>query len=564
MGKEPRTKGETTALSSTRLASWMPILVALSLYAPCLGSGMITDDRALIVDNPYLASSAGWLGLMTRDLWAASALSQSTEYYRPLPMLTYWLQIQTLGNGLVWLRAGNLLLLCLSARALGSLLRRQWPKVSPAVVGFLSCAWVAHPLQTEPVIWLAGRFDLCVVLGVICTLRFNLGGRRNWLVPFALAATLLSKEVAVVVLPVLVVQDGGAGRSFRSELGKYSALGALLLSYFVLRHVIGVASASAVATTTPLGFAQSYAVTAATFTRLLVVPLGLDVHHWYRPLAGWFTIVVLGLVIAAVALGFTRRKRAGGLSSGLFLALASLGPVALVGPNQRVFGDRFACLFLLGLVIAAPALRIRAAETQLGRGLLLALIAVWSILTWQRGREWSSMKTLRAAALGRDPENPHWRVLEAHARLDSERPREAAAILRGVVRDVPDYGKGWNALCVAGLRSPRPEPFTGSACLNAVTLDPGNPSVWINQAAYFTSRGLWMEAIERAERSLTFRASYPEAEYILALSLANLGREPEARIHLARGLSEDVDHPGLRMLAAQMQRHGQKQQANTP
>jgi hypothetical protein len=539
----------------------LPALLAFTLYLPTLTHGVITDDSDLIVNNPYLARASGLYDLFTKDLWAASGLAHSTQYYRPLPMLSFWLQTQTLGSSVPWLRFGNVVVLASSALVLVALLRRQWPSLAPHAATLVACAWVAHPFHTEATIWLSGRFDLFLMLGALALLALNLSETRKWSVPLAFAAGLLCKEPAVVLLPVLGLQDYFGKRRLREEWPKAVAAVVVLLGYLLLRKQIGVIGAEAVTSSSPATLIQSYATLWAVFGRLLLIPVGFDVHHWYTPVAWPLAIGLLMLVGVAAALAVWRAARDSantGLVVGLALAGLSLGPVALIGPNQQIFGDRFASLLVVGVAIAAPALaplvRRGSLRASIQRSLVVIVIGGWSLLTLQRGSEWSSQERLMDSALREDDSNPHWRVLQSHQLLEQGNPAAAIEVLLPIASSHPKYYKIWNALCVAYLRTS--QTAQGEvACRNALSLDQQSPTVWLNWASILVNTGRWREATDAAQQALQFRNPYPEAEYILAGSLAQLGQLDAAEEHVKRGLAAAPAHRGLQQLQSQLNQH---------
>jgi Tfp pilus assembly protein PilF len=538
----------------------LPALLAVVLYAPTLTHGYFADDKTLIVDNPYLTQWGGALDLISRDLWDASALTKSTQYYRPLPMLTFWLQTVTFGSAAAWLRLGNVLLLAACGVTLAALLRRQWPMLSQWGTVAIACAWVVHPLNSEATIWLSGRFDLFLIWGSLGVLTLNLCESRRWSVPMTFMATVLCKEPAVVLLPVLLAQDYLGRRPLRGELAKWLSLGAVAIAYLALRQVIGVVGASALQSSSLPTLVQSYATLLAVFGRLLFVPIGLDPRHWYAPVAWPLAVALLMFAAAAVVIAIwhtVRKPQRNGLAVGVLLSALSLVPVSLIGPNQQIYGDRFASLFVVGLALSSGGLQpwLSPRSKILQRVTAIAVIGIWSLLTVLRGSEWSSEERLTESALLDDPDHPDWRVLQSHQLLERGEPQAAIVSLSEVVRANPRYSKAWNALCVAYLRAEQ-TPQAHHACANALQLDEKSPTVWLNWASVQVNERRWDDAEAAARKALQIRRSYPQAEYILAISLAQLGRLTEADDHVKRGLADQPNHPGLMTLQRQLERRG--------
>ncbi|HSC87986.1 MAG TPA: hypothetical protein VLC09_11975 [Polyangiaceae bacterium] len=545
--------GALPAASSSELPGrgrrweWVAALWTCLVYALAVRAGSITDDATLLFDNPLMANSAGWRSLLSSDIAGDAAV---TQYFRPLPLLTFWLQFRV-GSSLGVLHAGNVVLMAGAAAALVHYLRQQWPALSPLAALALACAWIAHPLQSEAATWLSGRFDACLLLFSVLSLGANLRPERRWLTPLALAPALLSKESAVVLVPVLLAQDFVGARRLREELPKYAALAVLVLGYFSLRHAVGVASSSVLSMSSPWQLAEAYAVLLGTFSVSTLWPRALDVHHWFAPLPTALTIAILSSVTAALIGSTVALLRRKSWALGPFLALISLVPIALVLPPQRVYGDRFASLFLLGGVLFVAGLRPRRWLAPLA--VLLALLG--AVRTQFRLLEWRTLETLEVAALQRDPENPHWLLLSAYRHVDAGELASASSALERSLDAAPDYAKAWGLSCLLEIRQRHPLEAL-RACDWAIVGAPSVASHHVNRASALLNLGDMAGAEQAARTALALRTPYPEAEFVLAAALANLGRETEARSHVDLGLRQEPGHAGLRSLDAQLRTHG--------
>jgi tetratricopeptide (TPR) repeat protein len=288
-----------------------------------------------------------------------------------------------------------------------------------------------------------------------------------------------------------------------------------------------------------------------------LLPVALDARHWYVPVA-WPLAIAL-LVLAGTSVVFAvksavRQPARSGLVVGVTLSLLSLVPVSLVGPNQQIYGDRFASLFVLGLAVAGGAvqpllswLRVRWQWMSAA-----ALIGCWSLLTLLRGAEWASEERLITSALAEHPEHPDWRVLQSHRFLTQGNPQAAIESLSEITQANPGYAKAWNALCVAYLRTQQTR-YAQDACHKALQLDSNSPSAWVNWSTVQVAQRNWPQAIDAADRALQIRRIYPEAQYLVAISLAQLGQLVEAEQHVMRGLADAPKHAGLNDLKRQLE-----------
>jgi tetratricopeptide (TPR) repeat protein len=94
------------------------------------------------------------------------------------------------------------------------------------------------------------------------------------------------------------------------------------------------------------------------------------------------------------------------------------------------------------------------------------------------------------------------------------------------------------------------------ACRKSVRGATLDPSPWVNLASVLARQRRWTETIPVAQRALFLKKEHAEARYLVAVSLANLGRIPEAAQEAHRVLSLQPDHGGAKSLLAQIREPG--------
>ncbi|MBK9259325.1 MAG: tetratricopeptide repeat protein [Polyangiaceae bacterium] len=538
---------------------WLPALVAFVIYLPTLNHEGVIDDRLLILENPYLAKASGLFELWTQDLWEASAMHSSTQYYRPLPMTLYWMQIMLLGPKLWWLRLGNILIFAGTAALLPRLILRTHPKLGIPIATIISLCWALHPLNSEAVIWLSGRFDTLVLFFSVAALMANTHARKNILFPLFLALALLTKEVGIVLFPAVVladiVQHGGLRSSVKAEGVKWLASLVVVGLYLALRRSLGIYGATDVLFgMSPSVFLSGLADLALTYTRLTFVPLGLDVHHWSVTRSLSTGLIVLGMFVAAFVGSFVYswKRKKGAIIAACTLGCSSLMLAANVGPSQNVFGDRFWSLLGIGLVlVVSEAIETRAPIRRIWMVPSIAASVVLGMLTVLRGTDWQSEERMADRALEQEPDHPHWLMISSRHLLRRGFVDDARTTLERLIKIQPDMAKAHNALCVVELRSNRLEQAERE-CRSATRLSPDNASAWVNLASVHVNARRYEETREAAEKALSIQPKNPEAEYLLSLVHANLGAFDVAEQHVQRGLALSPDHKGLRKLEAQL------------
>jgi tetratricopeptide (TPR) repeat protein len=567
------------ARRSASLGRWIcaaVFVVTVAVYARSLGNAAVWDDRPLVLDNPYLRSFAGIANLFSADLWSASGQGEPSSFYRPLTMLTFWLNAHVGGHSAASFRLGNILIHATNAVLIAVLLGRM-KAAGWAVAGILAAAWAVAPICSEPVMWISGRFDLLVVtFAILALLGTRLHGPRGIaLTLVAVACGILSKESFIVWLPVLLLDDllvrradtdekAQAGPRLRDALVLYGGIAALIACYFVARRMLELPSATVALYTGLPTLIQSFFFLVATFVRVLVWPMSLDPFRPYAPLSLLslaFTLLVSALTVGATLawLYFRResvrpRIAAEGLA---WFGMATL-PSALVGPNLDMIGDRYAYLPLVGLVMSAAAvvcaLRARFATPAAWRLPALAMAVLGTCEAWvtvRRAPDWHDDDTLAASSLANSPGNPY--ALYWIGSMAAQRGDLATAddLLAQSLHNNPDSWRTWNAICYLRLHQNRLDEAE-QACREGLVRHPENPRGWVNLASVYVQRARWRDAAFAAERAVLLKSRYGEARYLAAAAAANLGNLDRARLHLAKGIEVDPGNVRLRDLERQL------------
>ncbi len=198
-------------LSPTFVRGLLPtLLVALvtaSIFLPALANDFVNwDDPIMLRDNPLLRE-VSWSSVV--EVWTKPVLG----LYTPLSY-TLWLfvaGVSRIATGHLTpalFHALNIALHATCAALVFTLLDQLFQRRWPAFIGALLFA--LHPLQVEPVAWIAGMNNLLAALWSLAALNLYIRGIRNpsrtAFAASVLCATLamLSKPTAVV-LPILAI-----------------------------------------------------------------------------------------------------------------------------------------------------------------------------------------------------------------------------------------------------------------------------------------------------------------------------------------------------------------------
>ena len=563
------------------MRSWMqrrPALVAavlivglvLAVYAGSLSNGPVWDDRSLVTENPYLRSIDGLGTLLKNDLWTASEKREPSSFYRPLTMVSFWVNTQIAGQSAAAARAGNILFHAANAVLLLLLLRRLLEPPRMLLATSFAAIWAVMAVNSEPVLWISGRFDpMTAMAALACMLSNRLSGwRRLVLVVVFAACGLLSKEAFMGWLPLLLLDDLLLlRRSLKDIAPKYASLAALIGVNLALRSWVEIPSLSVISATGVSTLVESYLFTVATLVPRAIVPLRLDPFHPYVPLPlGVAVLVACVLCLVTIWLAWRALRRNAREPSrlaafGWCWLLLGLFPASLTGPHLFMIGDRYAYLPTIGLIIMGYAGLSPALASLEGRwgsrasdvvGAALAFVTAgqaWALL--ERCPDWRDDRTLVEASVRAHPANPYALYSLGTMALNDNDLQSAESLLLQAAKGNPKSWRTPNAICVLRLRQGRLEEAR-AACDQSIERNPDNPRVWVNAASVEVNRKNWPVARSEALRAVALKPQFAEAHYLVAVSAANLGRMDEARAHLGAGLAEDPTHVGLVNLQRQM------------
>ena len=414
-------------------------IVALT-YASSLDAGFTSDSEFIIrrAGRVHAASWANVVDILTTDYWWPGNVM---GLYRPVTTLSYLFNWAVLGSrdrpaGYHWV---NLLLHWGNALCVYGIGRRVLAlSIGAAFLG--AALFAVHPVTTEAVTNLVGRADLLAALAVLGGLLLYASAaqatrarRVLWLTAVALGgvAGLLSKESAVLLLPVLMVYEmtrQGRGSRGRRAGRAVLALGPPLVLVWTIRHAIFRATPP-----TRLDFAQNVLVGAdwwtARLTALKIVGRSCALLLWPArlcpdysvsevPLFGWqlrtfedwqvpiAAIAILGVVATAVYAW--RRVPAAAFVLVCFI-VALLPTSNLFFPIGAVMAERFLYLplavFALGIGLLVDAFTRRRPGTlaHVARAAFAVVLALCALRTARRNVDWHDDVSLWTAAVASCP-----------------------------------------------------------------------------------------------------------------------------------------------------------------
>jgi tetratricopeptide (TPR) repeat protein len=477
------------------------------------------DDQAIIAGNRLLQEGwRGLWGLWTTGYWeAAQGSAAAVHYYRPVLMLSFWLQTMTTGLWAPAMHGVNIGLHVLAVLLLRSILLRRLPVLAAEAAAIF---YAISPMHSEAVAFLTGRSELLAAVFVfgawLCLDSGSAPGRRGPGVALFILG-LLSKETVFLFPALLALSDWVFHRRtpWQRERRQVHALLAagtcavLAARWAVLPELVAgglpyFSSRLTAALTFP-GFAWAHYLwpsltglgQCSDYSRPLIPDAGLSSASAWLSLAAMAALMGGGLWSAV-----RRRSPAGFWIAGpaFFLLPGS----HLILPLDSIGAERFLYLPLMGLCVGVgSAYAWLAGRARRAAKVLGFCLAAWFLaLSVERNRIYRSGESFYRAAVSCNPLSARaWSSL-------------GAALLL----------KGENEAGVMHLR-------------RAIALDPGLGTPHYNLARLAFAQGRLTEAQEEVERAIKNAPGDVEAMVLSALVAERRGDLAGMRRRLEEALA---------------------------
>jgi len=403
------------------------ILIGLLIYAQTFQFGFVFDDNFFILDTPYIRSFENinqiWAILpRTRMVGIYSlALNYHINQLFPQGYHIFNFVVHLLATGLVWALATVLF------EIEGWVPSGSRPKGANQELPFvIALFFLVHPCQTQAVTYISQRFESMATVFYLASIYFYLGGRiassqRHKI--FLLAASVVfailgifTKEVAVTIPlmvwaaeAILFNRDGSNFKKFPSRLFYFPIIGLGVLFIFLLMKMVHTNlnnlflhfSASSGSYDGDVITGGKYVLTQMrvflTFLRLLILPMNQNLDYDYPVSTDFFnpplTMVGLCVVGFMVFLIFKLRHRWPLIAFGLAWILITFS-INIV-PRANVIFEHKLYLISFGFFLTSIcALSMIIKDRKILIGLLITLIAVLSVVSYNRNQVWKNEETL--------------------------------------------------------------------------------------------------------------------------------------------------------------------------
>jgi len=571
-------------------------LFSVLLYLPTRDYQFVWDDTSLITQNRLLAHSRP-LDLFRREFWAGSPEPPEGAgplYYRPLVVLSFWLDLKFAGPDPRHFHAVNIVLNALAAVIITLVI---WELLHSGVwAAFGGFLFAAHSAHAESVAFVSGRTDILLTVFVGLAAFALLRSQRKkgawwWLVvPPAFGLALMCKETALL-FPVLVALAPVLTQTRYSR--RYWMLAGVTVlvaaGYLWLRaQVVGV----------PLPAQPA----APLLSRLVNVinTFGLYIRMFFWPFdhrvkfpadTTFFTLtpnfIAALLFLVSIPLVSLRRRFWVSLwgYAWVILSLLPASNIIPLGPQaaERMLYLPSAGLVMLLLTLFSRLLTARQRLRQLTGAGLATVIVLFGADTMTRSRVWQDESTLFAAMVKEAPRAPSAYANLASAVADAypdsaiKLYNEAIALDQGYVHSHiniamllsrkgdhrraihhlrianelrPNSAQVLNNLGLAFLAASQPESAlsaldralsAGDTMRNRVPFDLA--TVRVNRAAALLSLDRGAEADSELHRALTLDSGLAPAWVMLSERFEKSGRPDSAAYYLSGVLTSRNPSP---------------------
>jgi tetratricopeptide (TPR) repeat protein len=401
-----------TVLFRHLIAAGLLGILVLILYSGSTGNGFVWDDHQQILANPELLASSPWTRVFSTSVWSFEHPGERAQYnqYRPLQMLTYRLTGQSSGFDARWFHWVSLLFHFAASVLFYLVVYQLTGRFGAAAAA--ACLFVAHPIHTEAVDWIASLADLgCAVFFLLSFLLYLKSERAASWISFGLA--LLWKEMAVT-LPLVIAahmmlcRRRGKRDVFRLTFPYWMVFAIYLLLRF---HALGTLyTRQQDWRIAPFPYALTDAHLVAMYWWKLIWPLPLMGYHVFAPVTSlaeprvWVAILFLLALIAAGVYRYRSHPLATFAIAWVFLTLAPVLNLNALGRN--VFAERYLYIPSAGFCLLAVWLAEKAAGNRSwlgGRWLggigLAAVVLFYGAETMARGADWKDNETFFSRSL---------------------------------------------------------------------------------------------------------------------------------------------------------------------
>jgi len=423
------------------------LLAVLGVWVPALFGGFVYDDHLLILANP---SVSGWDRIgdaLGSGMWGFLDADEAAHlgYWRPLAsLLLLAINVSTHTSPFAF-HCANLALHLAACVLVFRLAQRLGLGTAPALL--VTLLFGVHPVHVESVAWISAINDPLFAIFALLTLLAWIDWRsagsadKPWKAGLWFLLALLSKELAIALVPLVLLLDAARGELRRQTAAGLTPLAAALALWFLARVFVfesvdgGLLRQSSDYGVGALRLAMLRVELLGGYTRLALWPLDLRVFHPFEPGMApsdprFLTALLLGAGLIGAGVWAWRREQRLLAFALLFLPVATLPALTRVESlGVSPLQERYIYLGVLGPLLAAGFL-------ARGKGWQIALLGVAALLaarSIERTQVWSSERAFFESAVAESPRSPNARWGLGRVHLEEYRRNSSPDELRAAL-----------------------------------------------------------------------------------------------------------------------------------
>jgi len=556
--KRKPAKRKPSILAGQWVSMLLISILSLLLYANTFQNKFVWDDSVFILDNESIKNPQGIAQFFT----SPSSFSAKGDLfiYRPLAALSFALDWRLWKLKTFPYHILNLLFYTLCGIMLYMVMQRLSRNNITAL--FVALIFIAHPVHTESVTWIAARSDGMFLLFLLLSLLFYMkyiSAPVPKKTPYFIlsliwyALSLLSKETAIVLPLLLVLCDFYSAARHRVRKTLYNAkyyvwFVLVAVAYLYLRYsVFGRWGGKEDIRIGENIFSGVFTMSrvAAHYIRLLFFPVGQSAIYMVRissSIKDVRVIVSLLLITVFVLTSILLARKSRETSFCILWFFVALLPVLNIIPMQNVImAERFLFLPSIGFCMflgTRLSLLIKSRRKQLKKSalfLFFSILVFYSLKTMARNRDWKDDFTFwkQASVTAPSSDRVHTnlgliydsrlelaRAIEEYKKSLELNPDNAEVYFRLGI----DYDKaGWYELAMKMF-------------LEALKKDPLNGSIHSALGSIYARTGLYENAFRQANQALKLKGDDASAYNTLGLVYERRGNYSLAISYYRRAL----------------------------
>jgi len=484
------------------------IVLGFIVYADSLSGKFIWDDEFLIQENPYIKDWSCFQKVFTENI--ASGSEMKTRFYRPVQMVTYFLDYSLWRSNAKGYHLTNILLHIFTAIVVYWLVCLLYGN---KYLSFLSSMlFIACPLHTEAVAYISGRADSLSAIFILLSLAFyirqislkNTATYILMLISYVFA--LLSKEYSLITPALLLLYSF----SFRKKLlmkELFSLLGITAI-YIILRlTVLNFPPPEAAVYTVFSQRIPGFFAAISEYTRLLFLPFDLHMEYGKKLFNFSDYKVILGAVILSTLLIYAWRKRKAGtlVSFSIFWFFITLLPNSNLYPINAYMAEHWLYLPSIGFFMILANILILLYRSKAFRnislGLMVSILFFYSYLTIKQNNTWIDPVFFYKRTLKYAPDSFKLYHNLGKSYMEIGKNREAVKAFQKAIEINSKHANTYSSLGSAYNAIGEKEEAV-SAYLKAIELNPRHADAYYNMGNAYAGSGNIEKAISAYEKAI--------------------------------------------------------------